>query len=90
MFIYCRLCTVEQMKIEVFNEHVTGLKKHVGVGTIKLTSAWSYKNTTAICTIPLTNSKSKKTDKQRGVAVVTGKVVDGRSVFDECAGCTVS
>lgn len=77
------------MKLEVFNAHVTGLKKHVGVATFKLTSVWPYKNTTATFTIPLINAKSKKEDKQRGFATVTGRVVDERSVFAEC-GCAVS
>jgi hypothetical protein len=77
------------MKLEVFNEHMTGIKQHVGVGTVKLTSVWSYKNTLATFTIPLMNNKSKKSDKQRGEAVITGRVIDDRSIFGECA-CTVS
>mmetsp|Transcript_6073 Transcript_6073/g.9918 ORF Transcript_6073/g.9918 Transcript_6073/m.9918 type:complete len:157 (+) Transcript_6073:137-607(+) len=78
-----------EMKLEVFNEHVTGMKKHVGVGTIKPAAVWGYKNYPATVTIPLTNIKSKKDDKQRGFAIVTGKVVDDRSLFAECA-CVVS
>jgi hypothetical protein len=78
-----------QLKLEVFNEHVTGLKKHVGVGTIVPASVWGYKNYESTVTIPLTYTKSKKDDKQRGVAIVTGKVVDDRSLLAECA-CTVS
>ena len=77
------------MQLEVFNEHVTGLKKHVGIAVVKLKDIWPYKNVTYTNTVDLVNNNSKKIDKSRGVAIIKGKVIDNRSVFDECV-CNIS
>lgn len=78
-----------QVTLEVFNEHVTGLKKHVGVVTSHVRTIWPSKNYPSTYTLLLINKNSKKNDKQRGIATITGTVIDDRSLLDECS-CTVS
>jgi hypothetical protein len=68
------------MVLEVLNEHVSGTKKHVGVGTMKIRDVLSSKNKVITFVIPLAyQSKDKET--QRGTATVTAQIVDTRRVF---------
>ena len=68
------------MVLEVLNEHVSGTKKHVGVGTIKIRDALTVNNKILTFVMPLTY-QSKGKEMQRGTATITGQLVDNRSLF---------
>ena len=76
------------MVVEVFNEHVTGSKKHVGIGFVMLSTVLPSKNTVTTFVVPLVY-KSKDKEAQRGTATITAQIVDNRSIFFEC-GCPMS
>ena len=77
-----------QLRVEVYNEHTTGAKKHIGSGTIQMSTALPSRNVSHTIVIPLWYKNMKK-DKQKGIVTLTAKIVDTRSIFYEC-GCILS
>jgi hypothetical protein len=77
-----------QLRIEVYNEHITGAKKFLGSASIPLSIALPSKNMLHTFVMPLSYKIGKK-EKYKGTATITAQVVDTRSVFYQC-GCPVS
>lgn len=77
-----------QFRIDVYNEHITGAKKHLGSGSVPLSIAIPSSNMSHTFVVPL-NFKVGKKVKQKGTATITARIVDTRSVFYEC-GCSLS
>jgi hypothetical protein len=74
------------MVVEVFNEHVTKTKKHVGAGSIKVLIALPDINKHKTFIVPLTY-KNKEKETQRGTATITAQLLDNRFVL---CGCPIS
>ena len=66
--------------VEVFNQHVSGTKKHVGVGSIDISSAVPSRNAFHTFVVPLVY-KNKDKETLRGTATFTAQIIDNRSAL---------